>query len=430
MKELSIEEKARRYDEALVRANEMIKAMTNIGGVAKVNDIQHIFPELKESKDESIRNGLIGYFRAGKCENISSYHGISTNDILAWLEKQGEQNPADKVEPKFHEGEWITNGDYTWKIVEVKPLDYILQSQDGNIVDDTISHVDEQFHSFTIKDAKDGDVLINWNNTTFIFKAIEDESVKFHIAYNEKWDTVKTPSTKLSHLGLPEPQFEFHPATKEQRDLLFQKMKEAGYEWDANKKELKKIDNWIEIPLGAKDSELQEAIYYIPKGFHAEIDDDKVVIKKGEKPAAWSEEDEEILYSIINDIEIRSGRITLAELKEFYTKQIDWLKSLKDRVILQPQKEWSDGDEEVINLACSILYSNFNENENFDKNQMCIGEIIDKLKSLKERYTWKPSDEQMGFLKKCIEAYNEVTFPTEVRVLGSLYNDLKKLREE
>ena len=30
-----------------------------------------------------------------------------------------------------------------------------------------------------------------------------------------------------------------HPATKEQRDLLFQKMKEAGYEWDSERKKLK-----------------------------------------------------------------------------------------------------------------------------------------------------------------------------------------------
>ena len=50
----------------------------------------------------------------------------------------------------------------------------------------------------------------------------------------------------------------------------------------------------------------------------------------------WSEEDEEILYSIINDIEIRSGRITLAELKESYTKQIDWLKSLRPRNTCKP----------------------------------------------------------------------------------------------
>lgn len=31
------------------------------------------------------------------------------------------------------------------------------------------------------------------------------------------------------------------PATKEQRDLLFAKMKETGYEWDTDKKELNKI---------------------------------------------------------------------------------------------------------------------------------------------------------------------------------------------
>ena len=74
----------------------------------------------------------------------------------------------------------------------------------------------------------------------------------------------------------------------------------------------------------------------------------------------------------------------------------------------------------------------------------CIGAIATKdgwsfeekrktkhwLESLKQRYAWKPSDEQMKFLQKCIEAYNEVTFPTEVRVLSSLYNDLKKLKGE
>lgn len=38
---------------------------------------------------------------------------------------------------------------------------------------------------------------------------------------------------------------EVYPATKERRDFLFQKMKEAGYEWDPVKKELKikKIEN-------------------------------------------------------------------------------------------------------------------------------------------------------------------------------------------
>lgn len=42
----------------------------------------------------------------------------------------------------------------------------------------------------------------------------------------------------------------------------------------------KKIENEIEIPFGAKDSELQEATYYIPKGFRAEINGNKIIIKK------------------------------------------------------------------------------------------------------------------------------------------------------
>ena len=41
--------------------------------------------------------------------------------------------------------------------------------------------------------------------------------------------------------------FTAYPATKEQRDLLFRKMKEAGYQWDAEKKELRKIKPHYDI---------------------------------------------------------------------------------------------------------------------------------------------------------------------------------------
>ena len=74
-----------------------------------------------------------------------------------------------------------------------------------------------------------------------------------------------------------------HPATKEQCDLLFAKIHKAGYEWNAETKELKKIEQTIEIPFGAKDSELQEATYHIPDGCHAEINGNEVVIKKGKQ---------------------------------------------------------------------------------------------------------------------------------------------------
>ena len=153
------------------------------------------------------------------------------------------------VEPKFHKGDWITNGDYTWKIVEVNPLGYILQSQDGNIVDDTISHVDEQFHSFTIEDAKDGDVLtINWYGgydyweKIIIFKEYHNTDVGGHVegygntfkngklAFNEEVPYYSKTWTR-----------NLQPANKEQRELLFQKIKEAGYRWNEETKALEKL---------------------------------------------------------------------------------------------------------------------------------------------------------------------------------------------
>ena len=93
--------------------------------------------------------------------------------------------------------------------------------------------------------------------------------------------------------------------------------------------ELKKIENEIEILFGAKDSELQEVTYYIPKGFHAEIDDDKVVIKKGEKTAKWSEEDEKIALSIE---QIMNCASLLNIVPEKINKVRTWLKSLKQRI--------------------------------------------------------------------------------------------------
>ena len=151
------------------------------------------------------------------------------------LDKE-EQKSADKVESKFKVGDFIANDYCFGKVIALTDDAYLLDTEQG--IPFSCEH---NTHLWTIADAKDGDILVNWNNTIFIFKTIEDETVKFHIAYNEKWDAIKTPSTKLSHLGFPEPQFEFHPATEEQRSLLFRKMKDAGYEWSDKDRKLIKI---------------------------------------------------------------------------------------------------------------------------------------------------------------------------------------------
>ena len=64
-------------------------------------------------------------------------------------------------------------------------------------------------------------------------------ALSYHCYYNIMYPHFASDSEK----GCLAPNDEdVKPATKEQRDLLFQKMKEAGYEWDADKKELKKIE--------------------------------------------------------------------------------------------------------------------------------------------------------------------------------------------
>ena len=100
MKELSIEEKAARYDEAIQRANNIREGKCkNVFVYNHYNQglIEYLFNELSE--DERIRKALreriIRYDPNN--EILIKEEGISQKQFLAWLEKQGKQNPTDKV---------------------------------------------------------------------------------------------------------------------------------------------------------------------------------------------------------------------------------------------------------------------------------------------------------------------------------------------
>lgn len=188
---------------------------------------------VKSDEAEEIKNILLGDILEKQGEKKPQVYETEDGEIITYSEADGYKD----VEPKFHSGQWITNGDCTWKIVEVKLLDYILQSQDGNIVDDTISYVDEHFHSFTIKDAKDGDVLAVEGYVEFQFPFVAIFKEKGADFFNSYCGIDMTGEFFIDETG----HFtdEIHPATKEQRDILFQKMKEAGYEWNATKLALK-----------------------------------------------------------------------------------------------------------------------------------------------------------------------------------------------
>lgn len=87
MGELSIEEKAKRYDKAIERAKAMIKVAANQD--ESIGFTNTIFPELKESEDERIRKALITFFKRFPYDSIEQA-GTNAKEAIAWLEKQGE----------------------------------------------------------------------------------------------------------------------------------------------------------------------------------------------------------------------------------------------------------------------------------------------------------------------------------------------------
>ena len=96
MKELSIEEKAKAYDEAIKKAESLYKVAEPMSGCNVI--IETLFPELKESEDERIRKVIYGWIYTQPSQFFDN--GFSKEEMLAWLEKQGEQNPV----PKFNVG--------------------------------------------------------------------------------------------------------------------------------------------------------------------------------------------------------------------------------------------------------------------------------------------------------------------------------------
>lgn len=85
--------------------------------------------------------------------------------------------------------------------------------------------------------------------------------------------------------------------------------------------EQKYNENGIEIPFGAKDSELVEASYYIPEGMEAVIQGNKVIIKRKES------EDERIRKEIVAAVNLYC--IEYSRGTKVRNDMLAWLKKQK-----------------------------------------------------------------------------------------------------
>lgn len=262
-----------RYKDILERARTFVKRWDSIGADDSelvIKEVKEIFPELKESEDEQHRKWILDYLYDGLRKSDGQFKG-QFKTAIAWLEKQGQtftkkgvydakhefekQGEQDtpqvyetkdgeiitysetdgyKIEPKFKVGDWIIQENIgVYKVIEVCESWY--EVVDNKDKDYSIGFDKEYMcHLWSITDAKDGDVLefadhgrlvtgiLSFVNKTTgkvdVSCLLEGDKFKIGVFYN--LDTVKP-----------------HPATKEQRALLFQKMRDAGYRWDDKKKE-------------------------------------------------------------------------------------------------------------------------------------------------------------------------------------------------
>ena len=316
------------------------------------------------------------YKRIANSEWFKKTHeGMSVSDD----EKVDNVN---NIEPKFKVGNWVVspNGVY-WHIDAIQNGRYEVTSdtgQCGNWPLDT-----NIYRLWTIQDAKDGDVLVDVYGNICIYE--KRYGINWH-TYCYLENEGRFISVGGSHGSI------CYPATKEQRDLLFQKMHEAGYEWDSEKKELKKIKQkpaTIDIDKMVDDyannKERGNEIFGKPvpcmiRAYRQGLND--AIGKVGLKPA-WSKEDEKVWKELIEEV--------------------------KDQLDSVPSPDCRDKEDEkaLKQLTRWLVWLQF----------------------LKERYTWKPSDEQITVLELASK-YERVFTPKQIDILICLKEQLKKLRGE
>ena len=388
MKELSIEQKAQRYDEAIEKAKGVIEQNPLMEYLKK--GIEYIFPELKESEDERIRQKLIHLVRKSYEYGGYSLHKDEADMMTAWLEKQAEHaNFRNKIEVG----------------------DKVTRNRDGVLVNLS------QLNRVAKKDEKqseqkpDTNCLLSWSEIDGkMFQSLESivkdywakaeqekNEIKIREASNISYFLKTIQKSPLCWIkcsdGLPN------------RDGTYLVVTDGRYNDVYDIARYDSIEGWHKA---------SEIIYWMPI---PQLNNKSII----EQKPAWSEDDnkhfERILKELENQWQRPLNRPYLDEIESDY----NWLKSLKDRV--QPKQEWSEEDETGLTNTIIML----KEGASLHFNKKDITKAVDWLKSLRPQSQWKPSDEQMMAIDTAINILGKGTLSG--KQLIELREELQKLRE-
>ena len=150
-----------------------------------------------------------------------------------------EQKSADKIEPRFKVGDWVTVNK-SCQIININDKgNYIIQyCDDENTHELSKKFCESHFHLWTIQDAKDGDVIHLGTVTAIFKKYIGQEKCICYCSFCKDVDfegfEIPIENGDDNVYGC----YNATPATKEQRDTIMKAMNDAGYEWDSKNKKL------------------------------------------------------------------------------------------------------------------------------------------------------------------------------------------------
>ena len=245
--------------------------------------------------------------------------------------KRSEQKPVDNIEPKFKVGDWITDGNNALLCVEKFEIDYgyELKATDGQIFHFVSSNlVDANYHLWTIQDAKDGDVLQLGKVTAIFQEYIGNGNCKCYCSVCNGEFEIPSQDGADNSYGC----HDAIPATKEQRDTLIKAMADAGYTFDFEKKELRKLKFRVGDEVITENEEsltvtrIDKEGYWSNDLFICDFDSECIWDLVEQKPT-WSEEDERNMQNIDSVLFYDK---TLPE--DTCVKLRNFLKSLKQRI--------------------------------------------------------------------------------------------------
>ena len=135
-------------------------------------------------------------------------------------------------------------------------------------------------------------------------------------------------------------------------------------------------------------------------------------------PELKESEDERIRKELIENVRELSKMYDTLQTEKEYSKVQSWIAWLEKQGEQNPV--WSEEDEKMLNDAIGAVGAA--DYYTYDDKQ----EIENWLKSLKERYTWKPSDDQ---IKVCKEVYADI-LSAKGFDLGTINSELNRMEEE